>query len=172
MIKTTRSRLEIRQEPDRKSSLIGSLLVAVGAMEGMFSLASLVTEWALPIGRGYMLSGVKLALSLTIAGLGWFLLRRRSRVVLDLDHRMVARYRSLGNPAVGANRSWDLAEFTAVILVGREQRGLLRGLASRADVVCLRRCDGSDLEIYSARDAQDGTETAARIANFTGLPFA
>ena len=171
MIKTTRSRIEIRQEPGRKSSLVGFLLIAVGGVEALLSLASLITEWALPVGSGYAVAVAKLVSSTVLAATGWFLLRRRSRVVLDLDHRMVARYRSFGNSAVGANFCWDLAEFSSVILVGRKKARLLKALSARSDVVCLRRADGTDLELYWAADPQDGSETAARVANFTGLPF-
>jgi hypothetical protein len=171
MIKTTRSRIEIRQEPDHKSSLLGALLTAVGGLGALLALASLITEWALPVGRGYAISGAKLAASLALLGLGWFLLRRRSRIVLDLDHRMVARYRSFGSPSVGGNLSWDLAEFSAVILVDRERRRFLKGLRARSAVVCLRRPDGTDLELYWSADPQEGAETAARVANFTGLPY-
>jgi hypothetical protein len=171
MIKTTRSRIEIRQEPGRKSSLVGSLLIAVGGVEALLALASLITEWALPVGRGYEVAGAKLTFSAVLAAAGWFLWRRRSRVVLDLDHRMVARYRSFGSSAVGANFCWDLAEFSSVILVGRERTRLLKALSVRSDVVCLRRPDGTDLELYWAADPQDGAEAAARVADFTGLPF-
>lgn len=171
MIKTTRSRLEIRQEPDRKSSLLGSLLVAIGGTEALLSLAALVAEWAAPVGRGYLIPALYLAASGVIAGVGWLFLRRRSRVVLDLDHRMVARYLGFGARSVGGNRTWDLAEFSCVILVRREHRRVLKGLSTRADIVCLRRPDGTDLDLYSASDARDGSETASRVAGFTGLPF-
>jgi hypothetical protein len=171
MIKTTRSRIEIRQEPDRKSSVAGALLIGAGGVYALLSLGTLVTEWALRRSPVFGAFGLKLAAAAAIAGAGWFLLRRRSRVVLDLDHRMVARYRSFGNPSVGGNLSWDLAEFSAVILVGREKRRVLKGLRARSDVVCLRRPDGTDLELYWAVDPQDGAETASRVANFTGLPY-
>jgi hypothetical protein len=168
MIKTTRSRLEIRQEPDRKSSVVGSCLVAVAAMGCLHSLAWLIAEWAVPLERTSALWAAKL-FAFALAGLaGWILLRRRARVVLDLDHRMVARY---SGGAVGGNSSWDLADFSAVILVGRERRRMLKGFRSRSDVVCLRRPDGSDLELYWAADPRDGVEIAARVASFTGLPY-
>jgi len=166
MIKTTRSRLEIRQEPDRKSSIAGSLLVAVGGVGFLLSLAWLIAQWS--VGESYALSAAKLLASALVAVVGWVLLRRRARVVLDLDHRMVARY---AGGTVGGNSSWDLADFSAVILVGRERRRILTGFRSRSDVVCLRRPDGSDLELYWAGDRRDGVEIAARVAAFTALPY-
>jgi hypothetical protein len=169
MIKTTRSRLEIRQEPDRTSSVVGALFVAVGLTEAFLSLAALVAEWALPLGHGFLFPGLRLVLSLLFAASGWFFLRGRSRVVLDLDHRMVARYMGVGSRAVGGNRSWDLDEFAAVVLVRRERRRLLRSLRTRTESVCLRRPDGSDLELHWSADG--GDEVAARVAAFTGLAY-
>jgi hypothetical protein len=170
MIKTSRSRLEIRQEPGRKSSVVGALLIACGATGGLLSLAGLVAEWALPVGHGYAAAGAKLAASALVSGLGWLLLRRRSRVILDLDHRMVARYVGVGVPSVEGNRSWDLAEFSSVVIVRRERRRLLAGFSTRSEVVCLRRPDGTDLDLYWAGDAQDGAEIAQRVGRFAGLP--
>ena len=171
MIKTTRSRLEIRQEPDKTSSLVGALFVAVGATEALLSVASILAEWSEPAGRGALLPAVRLFLAAGFAVSGWFFLRGRSRVVLDLDHRMVARYLGVGGQSVGGNRSWDLAEFAAVVLVRRERRRLLHGSSNRSDVVCLRRHDGSDLELYWAGDAADGSRVAGRVADFANLPF-
>lgn len=170
MIKTTRSRLEIRQEPDRTSSVAGSLLVAVGLTEGFLSAASLLAEWLLPPGHGFMpLPAARLILSLAFAASGWFFLRGRSRVVLDLDHRMVARYMGVGSRARGGNQSWDLAEFAAVVLVRRERRRLLKRFATRTETVCLRRPDGSDLELHWSDG--EGDAIAAQVAGFTGLPY-
>jgi hypothetical protein len=169
MIKTTRSRLEIRQEPDRASSVVGALLVAVGATEALMSLASLAAEWLAPTGHSALLSGIRLILSAMFAASGWFFLRGRSRVVLDLDHRMAARYMGVGSRAVGGNQSWDLEEFTAVVLVRRERRRLFTGFSAHTEAVCLRRPDGSDLELHWS--AEGGAEIAVRVADFTGLPF-
>jgi hypothetical protein len=62
-----------------------------------------------------------------------------------------------------------LGEFAAVVLVRRERRRLLRGLSSRTEIVCLRRPNGSDLELYWSGGG--GDEIAARVAGFTGLPY-
>ena len=98
MIKTTRSRLEIRQEPDRTASVAGALLMAAGG-----------------------------------------------------------------------NRSWDLEEFAAVVLVSRERRRRLKGFTRRTEIVCLRRPDGTDLELYWS--GAGGDEIASRVSGFTGLPY-
>jgi hypothetical protein len=169
MIRTTRSRLEIRQEPDKTSSLVGSLLVAAGAAQALLSLATLAAEWAFPDGRSRLWPSASLAVSLVLAAVGWFFLRGRARFVLDLDHRMVARYMGVGGRAVGGNRSWDLEEFAAVVLVRRERRRRIKGFTARSEVVCLRRPDGSDLELYWSRDG--GDDIAVRVASFTGLPY-
>jgi hypothetical protein len=169
MIKTTRSRLEIRQEPDRTSSIVGSLLVAVAGTEAVLAAVSLASEWASPAGRDFIIAMCRLVVSLAFAASGWFFLRGRSRFVLDLEHRMVARYMGVGSQAVGGNRSWDLEEFSAVVLLRRERRRLLKSLSSRTEVVCLRRPDGSDLELYWA--GEGGAEVAARVSGFTGLPY-
>ncbi|MFI5345849.1 MAG: hypothetical protein ACHQ51_05700 [Elusimicrobiota bacterium] len=169
MIKTTRSRLEIRQEPDRTSSVVGALLVAVGATEALLSIAALIAEGAAPSGRGFLLPAIRLAVSALFAASGWFFLRGRSRVVLDLDHRMVARYMGVGSRSSGGNESWDLEEFRAVVLVRRERRRPFSGFRSRTEAVCLRRPDGSDLELHWSSDG--GAEIAARVADFSGLPF-
>ncbi len=171
MIKTSRSRLEIRQEADKKSSLLGSLLVAVGATEALLAAAAATAEWALPSGSGYVGPAVRLVLSLAAAGLGWFLLRRRWRVVLDLDHRMVARYRGFALYGSGVNRSWDLAEFSHVVRFCAEGRGIFGLGPARRDAVRLRRRDGSELDIYVGADPQDADESASRIARFLELPL-
>ena len=100
----------------------------------------------------------------------WFFLRRRSRVVLDLEHRMVARYLGVGGPSSGGNHCWDLAEFSEVVLARRQRRRLLTGFGAGAWLVCLRRPDGSDLELYCSRDAEEAAAVAARAAYFAGLP--
>ncbi len=169
MIKTTRSRLEIRQEPDRASSVVGALLVSVGGAEALLSLAAIIAEWALPVGRGYLFSTIRLVLSVLFAASGWFFLRGRSRVVLDLDHRMVVRYMGVGGGGGVGNRSWDLADFAAVVLVRREHRRFLSGFSRRTEVVCLRRPDGEDLELHWPDG--DGDDVASRISGFTGLPY-
>jgi hypothetical protein len=169
MIKTTRSRLEIRQEPDRASSAVGAVLVAVAGTEAILSLFILASEWAAPTGHGTVYPAIRLAASLLFVASGWFFLRGRCRFVLDLDHRMVARYMGVGSQAIGGNRSWDLKEFAAVVLLRREKRRLLKGFTARTEIVCLRRPDGSDLELYWSGDG--GHEIAERVAGFTGLPY-
>ncbi|MFI5350672.1 MAG: hypothetical protein ACHQ2Z_14090 [Elusimicrobiota bacterium] len=169
MIKTTRSRLEIRQEPDRTSSVVGALFVAVGGTEAMLSLALILSEWTYPMGRSNLYPAIRMVAALLFAGSGWFFLRGRCRFVLDLEHRMVARYMGVGSQASGGNRSWDLEEFAAVVLIRRERRRLLKGLTSRTEIVCLRRSDGTDLELYWS--GQGGDEIASRVAGFTGLPY-
>jgi hypothetical protein len=168
MIKTTRTRLELRQEPDKTSSAVGALLVAVGSAEAMISLAAIIAEWALPLGRGSLFSWIRFFLSVLFACSAYFFLRGRSRVVLDLDHRMVARYMGVGG-AIGGNRSWDLNEFSAVVRRRRDRPGLLKVFTGRCDVVSLRRSDGSGLDLYRAWD--DADEVARRVSDFTGLPY-
>ena len=170
MIKTTRSRLEIRQDPEKIASLAGALLVAFGGAEALLALAMLIAEGVLPIGRGLMVPALRLVLALAFAASGWFFLRRRSRVVLDLEHRMVARYLGVGGPSSGGNHCWDLAEFSEVVLARRQRRRLLTGFGAGAWLVCLRRPDGSDLELYCSRDAEEAAAVAARAAYFAGLP--
>jgi hypothetical protein len=169
MIKTIRSRLEIRQEPDRTASVVGALLVAIGGTEALLSLALIFSEWAFPLGRSILIPAIRLFAALLFAGSGWFFLRGRGRFVLDLEHRMVARYMGVGSQARGGNRSWDLEEFAAVVLIRREKRRLLKGFKARTEIVCLRRSDGSDLELYWA--GQGGDEIASRVSGFTGLPY-
>ncbi|HAZ06963.1 MAG TPA: hypothetical protein DCZ01_00250 [Elusimicrobia bacterium] len=170
MIKTTRSRLEIRQDPDKAASLAGALLVAFGGAEALLALAMLLSEWVLPLGSGLLVPALRLILALAFAASGWFFLCRRSRVVLDLEHRMAARYLGVGGPAPGGNHCWDLAEFSEVVLTRRQRRRLLPGLDSGAWLVCLRRPDGSDLELYRCRDAEEAAAVAERAASFAGLP--
>lgn len=171
MIKTTRSRLEIRQEPDAPSSLAGALIVAFGAMEVLTASALLAKN---VLFEGQQQAGVfflRALLGACFFGAGWFFLRQRSRVVLDLDHRMVLLYIGVGGRRFDGNESHDLLDFSAVVLVRRETRRLLTGKSTRSDVVCLRRPDGSDLELYWAEDARDGSDTARRVADFVSLPF-
>ena len=169
MIKTTRSRLEIRQEPDRKASVVGALLVAVGGTEAVLSLSLILSEWMFPAGRSNLYPAVRMVAALLFAASGWFFLRGRCRFVLDLEHRMVARYMGVGSQAVGGNRSWDLEEFAAVVLIRRVRRRFLRGFISRTEIVCLRRPDGSDLELYWS--GEGGDEIARRVSSFTSLPY-
>jgi hypothetical protein len=169
MIKTSRSRLEIRHEPDRTSSVVGALLVAVGGTEAMMSLALILSEWTFPMGRSNLYPAIRMIAALLFAGSGWFFLRGRCRIVLDLEHRMVARYMGVGSQAVGGNRSWDLEEFAAVVLLRRERRRLLKSFTARTEVVCLRRADGTDLELYWS--SEGGNEIAERVSGFTGLPY-
>lgn len=168
MIRTTRSRLELRQEPDRAASAAGAVLAAVGAGEALIALGRLVAEYTVPVGRGFGGDAARLVLGVAFAASAWFFLRGRSRVIVDLDHRMVARYMGVGGQAVGGNKSWDLAEFVAVVLVRRERRRLLSGVSSRSEVVCLRRDDGTDLELYWG--SGDGAQVAQDLARFAGLP--
>ena len=43
------------------------------------------------------------------------------------------------------------------------------GVATRTETVCLRRPDGSDLELHWSAD--EGDAIASRVAGFTGLPY-
>ena len=171
MIKTTRSRLEIRQEPDATASLAGLALSAFGLAEMIFTFGTMVASYALQRSDSLIIPGLRFVFGMIFVISGWLFLRGRSRVVLDRDHRMVARYLGVGGHSVGGNRTWDLAEFRAVILVSREQRRLLAGAVRRSCVVCLRRHDGGDLELYWARDVNDGARVASSAAEFTGLPY-
>jgi hypothetical protein len=171
MIKTTRSRLEIRQEPDAPSSLAGALIVAFGAMEVITAGALLLKD---VLFQGQQQAGFYLLRALLGAcffGAGWFFLRQRSRVVLDLDHRMVLLYIGVGGRRFDGNESHDLLDFDSVVLTRRETRRLFSWGSARADVVCLRRPDGSDLDIYWAEDPRDGMDTARRVADFISLPY-
>lgn len=170
MIKTTRSRLEIRQEPDKTSSLIGAVFVAFGGVEALTALGQFATALWLDKPLGWQMAVIRLGCAALVGSAGWIFLQGRSRVVIDLGHRMVARYMGVGGRASGGNRTWDLAEFVAVVLVRRERRRFPYAFRDRSEVVCLRRPDGSDLELYWADDEADGDATAARAADFTGLP--
>lgn len=170
MIKTTRSRLEIRQEPDATASLAGLALTCFGLVEMIFTFATVVASYALRRPVLLLVPCLRFAFGMIFMACGWLFLRGRSRVVLDRDHRMVARYLGVGGHSVGGNRTWDLDEFDAVILVRRDRR-LLIGPVRRSSVVCLRRRDDGDLELYWARDADDGARVALSAAEFSGLPF-
>ena len=126
MIKTTRSRLEIRQEPDAASSLAGALIVAFGAMEFLISAAALAGAVIIGNTENAGVSVLRAVLGAAFFGAGWFFLRQRSRVVFDLDHRMVLQYIGVGGQRFDGNESHDLADFSAVVLTRQEQRGLLR----------------------------------------------
>lgn len=171
MIKTTRSRLEIRQEPDAASSLAGALIVAFGAMEVLTCTARVLKAQLFHEAADFPVLLLRTALGAAFFAAGWFFLRQRSRVVLDLDHRMVLLYIGVGGRRFDGNESHDLLDFSAVVLVRRETRRLLARGSSRSDVVCLRRPDGSDLEVYWADDSRDGSDTARRVADFVSLPY-
>lgn len=172
MIKTNRSRLEIRQEPDAASSLAGALIVAFGAMELVVSGAALAGGLVAGRDEDTGVSLLRAALGAAFFGAGWFFLRQRSRVVVDLDHRMVLLCIGVGGRRFDGNESHDLLDFESVVLARRESRRLLGGGVLRSDVVCLRRHDGSELDIYWASDPRDGALTARRVADFASLPYA
>lgn len=171
MIKTSRSRLEIRQEPDTTASLAGLALACFGLVEMIFMVATVAAAYAFEKPDPLLIPCLRFAFGAVFMASGWFFLRGRSRVVLDREHRMVARYLGVGGHSIGGNATWDLEEFRAVILVSRERRRLFALTADEAYVVCLRRHDGGDLDLYWARDAQDGARAAASAADFAGLPY-
>ncbi len=171
MIKTSRSRLEIRQEPDATASIAGLALACFGLVEMMFTLGTALAAYALDRPTPLLIPGIRFVFGVVFVASGWLFLRGRSRVVIDRDHRMVARYLGVGGHSVGGNATWDLDEFRAVILLSCERRRLLIGAAKRSYVVCLRRFDGGDLELYWARDAEDGARAASSAAEFAGLPY-
>ena len=171
MIKTSRSRLEIQQEPDVTASIAGLALVCFGFVEMLFTLGTIVAAYALQNHTPLVIPCVRFVFGAVFVAAGWLFLRGRSRVVLDLKHRMVARYLGVGGHSVGGNATWDLNEFQAVILVSRERRSLLLGASKPAHVVCLRRIDGGDLDLYWARDAEDGARVASSAAEFASLPY-
>jgi hypothetical protein len=171
MIKTSRSRLEIRQDPDATASIAGLALACFGTVEMILMSGTVIAAYALERPVPLLIPCMRFALGLVFVASGWLFLRGRSRVVVDLDHRMVARYLGVGGHSIGGNATWDLSEFRAVILSGRERRRLLIGAVSRTYVVCLRRHDGGDLEIYWARDIEDGARAASTAAEFASLPY-
>lgn len=171
MIKTSRSRLEIRQDPDATASLAGLALTSFGLAEMLFTFGTVAASYAFQRPGSLLIPCLRFAFGVAFVASGWLFLRGRSRVVLDRDHRMVARYIGVGGQAVGGNQTWDLDEFAAVILVSREQRRLLAGAVRRSYVVCLRQHDGGDLELYWARDAADGARVGSQAADFAGLPY-
>lgn len=171
MIKTSRSRIEIRQEPDVTASMAGLALACFGLVEMIFMAGTVALAYALDRPVSLLIPGIRFAFGVVFVFSGWLFLRGRSRVVLDREHRMVARYLGVGGHSVGGNATWDLEEFRAVILVSRERRRLLVGEVRRAYVVCLRRHDGGDLEVYWARDADDGARVASTAAEFASLPY-
>ena len=172
MIKTSRSRLEIRQEPDITATLAGLALTTFGMVEAVTTIGAALGGWAMGQRVAWAVPCARALLGFLFMGSGWLFLRGRSRVVLDRDHRMVARYLGVGGHSTGGNRTWDLEEFGAVVLVSRERRRFrfFRGMNARSYVVCLRRRDGGDLEIYWARDTEDGVRVATSAAEFVGLP--
>ena len=171
MIKTSRSRLEIRQEPDATASIAGLALTCFGLVEMLLTFGTVVACYALERPTPLLIPCVRFVFGALFVASGWLFLRGRSRVVIDRDHRMVARYLGVGGQSVGGNATWDLEEFRAVILVSRERRRMLVGAFARTYVVCLRRFDGGDLELYWARDADDGARAASTAAEFASLPY-
>jgi hypothetical protein len=171
MIKTSRSRLEIRQEPDATASMAGLALVCFGVVEMIFTFGTMVASAVLERHVSLLIPGLRFVFGAVFVASGWLFLRGRSRVVLDREHRMVARYLGVGGHSVGGNATWDLDEFRAVILVSRERRRMMVGAVTRSYVVCLRRFDGGDLELYWARDAEYGARAASTAAEFAGLPY-
>jgi hypothetical protein len=171
MIKTSRSRLEIRQEPDAAARMAGLAVACFGLVEMLVSLGTAAASCALGRPAPLFVCGAGFAFGAACAVSAWLFLRGRPRVVLDRDHRMVARYRGVGGRSAGGNETWDLDEFRAVVLVSRERRRLLAGAVKRSFVVCLRRFDGRDLELYRARDAGEGARAASSVAEFAELPY-
>lgn len=171
MIRTSRSRLEIRQEPDVTASIAGVALVAFGLVEMILTFGTMLMTYLLQRHDSVLIPGIRFVFGAVFVASGWLFLRGRSRVVLDRDHRMVARYLGVGGQSVGGNRTWDLEEFRAVVLVSRERRRMLVGALSRTYVVSLRRHDGGDLELYWADDADDGARVASTAAEFAELPY-
>lgn len=171
MIKTSRSRLEIRQEPDATASMAGLALVCFGAVEMMNMFGTVVASYALGRGVPLIIPCLRFLFGAVFVASGWLFLRGRSRVVIDRDHRMVARYLGVGGQSVGGNATWDIEEFRAVVLVSRERRRLFSGSHTRSYVVCLRRFDGGDLELYWARNSDDGARAATMAAEFASLPY-
>ena len=139
MIRTSRSRLEIRQEPDATASIAGLALVCFGLVEMILTFGTIVMTYVLNRPVSMLIPGIRFILGAVFVASGWLFLRGRSRVVLDRDHRMVARYLGVGGQSVGGNRTWDLEEFRAVVLVSRERRRLFIGAVARTYVVSLRR---------------------------------
>src|SRR5262245_48141374 len=138
MIKTSRSRLEIRQEPNAAATVAGVALACFGMAEALFNLGSIAVSYTLAREGPVLIPLIRGVLGLLFMGSGWLFLRGRSRVVFDLDHRMVARYLGVGGRAPGGNRTWGLEEFGAVVLVSREHRRTM-GRSTSSLVVCLRR---------------------------------
>ena len=171
MIKTSRTRLEIRQEPDATASMAGLALACFGLVEMIFTFGTVAAAYILKSPTPLLIPCVRFVLGAVFVASGWLFLLGRSRVVLDREHRMVARYLGVGGHSVGGNATWDLEEFQAVILISRERRRLLIGAIQQTYVVCLRRIDGGDLELYWARDAEDGARAAISAAEFAGLPY-
>lgn len=171
MIRTSRSRLEIRQEPEATASIAGLALVCFGVVEMTQIIRVLIVSYIFSEHPALLIPVVRFILGAVFVASGWLFLRGRSRVVLDREHRMVARYLGVGGQSVGGNRTWDLEEFRAVVLISREQRRMLIGAVRRTYIVSLRRHDGGDLELYWARNADDGARVASTAAEFAELPY-
>ncbi|PIR15758.1 MAG: hypothetical protein COV48_12580, partial [Elusimicrobia bacterium CG11_big_fil_rev_8_21_14_0_20_64_6] len=142
-----------------------------GSAEMIFTSGTFLVSYALGRPMVLLIPCVRFVLGAAFVASGWLFLRGRSRVVLDRNHRMVARYIGVGGQSVGGNRTWDIDEFRAVVLVSRERRRLLIGAIERTYVVCLRRFDGGDMDLYWAHDASDGARAASMTAEFAGLPY-
>lgn len=171
MIRTSRARLEIRQEPDATASLAGLALVSFGLVEMITMFLGGLLAWSFDRPFAPVTAGIRFVFGAIFVASGWLFLRGRSRTVIDLDHRMVARYLGVGGQSVGGNRTWDLDEFRAVVLISRERRRMLVGRTTSSWVVCLRRHDGGDLELYWAGDADEGARCACAAAEFAELPY-
>lgn len=169
MIKTSRSRLEIRQEPDVPASLAGVALTSFGLVEMLTGVLTLAMAWCFDRAVSVPVTVLRMALGAAFAASGWFFLRGRSRIVLDLDHRMAASYLGVGGRTFGGNQTWDLAEFSAVVLSRRASRRLILGGESFA--VSLRRPDGDELELHRGRDAAEAQAVASRVSDFLSLPL-
>lgn len=152
-------------------SLAGLALASFGLVEMTFMIGTVIASYALSRPVPLLIPCLRFVFGALFVATGWLFLRGRSRVVLDRDHRMVARYLGVGGHSTGGNATWDLDEFRAVILVSREKRRFFSGAQGPSYVVCLRRFDGGDLELYWARDAQDGARAASSAAEFAGLPY-
>ena len=104
MIKTSRSRLEILQEPDATASMAGVALVCFGLVEMIFMFATVAASYALERPAPLLIPCVRFAFGAMFVASGWLFLRGRSRVVLDREHRMVARYLGVGGMRSEATR--------------------------------------------------------------------
>jgi hypothetical protein len=170
MMKISRSRLVVRQDPNATASLAGGALACFGCSEMILTAWSVTQAILTPQPVPLLVPCVRFALGALFVASGWLFLRGRSRVVIDRSHRMVARYLGVGGYSAGGNRTWDLGEFDSVSVTIREKRSLIGG-ARRCHVVCLKRADGSGLELYWASGADESSRVASNVAQFSGLPY-